>query len=84
MFVERFFSSVRVKALALMLYFVFLLLFLAPGVIAGSLLSMLAGSAALANVLLFAGIGAGSLIVAVLSLFSSRNLLVFAELNQAK
>lgn len=83
-FVERFFSSVRIKALSFVLYFALLLVFLIPAICAGILLPFLSSSASIANILAFFGIAAANFLVALAALFSSRNLLVYAELNQPK
>lgn len=83
-FVERFFYNVRIKAVALVLYFTFLFIFLVPGIAAGIGLSLLATSAAQANILAFAGISAGCLITAFIALFCSRNLLAYSELSSVK
>lgn len=83
-FVERFFSSVRIKALSFVLYFALLLVFLIPAICAGILLPFLSSSVSSANILAFLGIAAANFLVALAALFSSRNLLVYAELNQPK
>ena len=83
-FVERFFSSVRIKALSFVLYVALLLVFLIPAICASILLPFLSGSASIANILAFLGIAAANFLVALAALFSSRNLLVYAELNQPK
>ena len=83
-FVERFFSSVRIKALSFVLYFALLLVVLIPAICAGILLPFLSSSASIAKILAFFGIAAANFLVALAALFSSRNLLVYAELNQPK
>jgi hypothetical protein len=83
-FVERFFSSISVKALAMIVYFLFMILFSVPGIVTGVLLTVF-GVFSLPDTLVVLGaMAACNFVLALFITFISRNMLEYAELNTTR
>lgn len=81
LFVDRFFSFVQIKAIAIILVFLSMLVFAAPGVITGAILASLQVFPLSADHVVLLSMISCNLLVALAGTFASRNMLEYAELN---
>ena len=80
-FIERFFSTVTVKFIAVMLYFLSMILFAVPGIILAVVLSITQAIPLPENILILASLLVCNIIVTLVAMYASRNMLEYAELN---
>lgn len=80
-FVERFFSTVTVKFLAVMIYFLSMVIFAVPGIVLAVVLSLTQAIPLPENILILGSLLVCNVIVTLAAMYVSRNMLEYAELN---
>jgi hypothetical protein len=80
-FVERFFSTVTVKVLATIIYFMSMIVFAIPGVAVTVILFVTQAVPLPENILILSSLAICNTIVTLIAAYASRNMLEYAELN---
>jgi len=84
LFVERFFSWVVVKALAVIIHFLSMILFAVPGIAVTVLLSVFQVVNLPENILILGSLSACNIVISLIASYISRNMLEYAELNTGR
>ena len=80
-FIERFFGTLIVKFIAVMIYFLSMIVFAVPGIALAVVLSLTQVIALPENILIFASLTVCNVLVTLVVMYASRNMLEYAELN---
>ncbi|NLM60654.1 MAG: hypothetical protein GX193_01075 [Clostridiales bacterium] len=80
-FVERFFSTITVKILAVLIYFLSMIVFAVPGIAVTVILSLTQVVPLPENILILSTLAIINTIVTLIATYASRNMLEYAELN---
>lgn len=80
-FVERFFGFVVIKFLAVLIYFLSMIVFAIPGVAVTIILSITQAVPLPENILILSSLAVCNIIITLIATYASRNMLEYAEMN---